>query len=94
MMFVALLTIRLKIGYAQSLKDKRKVIKSLISRVRNQFNVSISEVADLESWHFATLGCALVTNDTTYAYQVLNRLEGYIESNPDIEVIMVEKELL
>ena len=37
----------------QSLKDK-KVIKSL--RVRNQFNVSISEVADLESWHLQHLG--------------------------------------
>jgi len=93
-MLVAVLTLRLKIGYAQSLKDKRRVLKSLISKVRNQFNVSISEVADLESWHYATVGCALVTNDFTYAHQVLNRLEEYIESYPELEIVTREKELL
>lgn len=94
MVIIGLLTIRLKIGYAKSLKDKRRVIKSLLAKTKNKFNVSISEVSDLELWHYATIGAAFVTNDTTHAHQMLNQLEGYLVSNPDFEIIKVEKELL
>lgn len=93
-MVVGLLTLRLKIGYAESLKDKRRVVKSLINKIRNQFNVSISEVDDLESWHHAKIGVAFVTNDNAYAHQVLNRIVSYLDCNPEFELISIDKELI
>ena len=93
-MIIGVLSLRLKIGYAQSLKDKRRVIKSLIARAKNQVNVSISEVGDLDSWHYATIGAAIVTNEAAHANQVLDRLVQYVESFSELEVVTVEKELL
>ena len=94
MVIAGLLAIRLRIGYSKSLKDKRRVLKSLICKTKNKFNVSISEVDDLESWHYAGIGVAFVTNDTIYAQQVLNKLIEYLEGSPEYEIISISREIM
>jgi uncharacterized protein YlxP (DUF503 family) len=67
-----------------SLKEKRRRVKSLITRVRNKFNVSISEVADNDSHRVATIGAAIVTNDTAFGHQVASQVIRMAESEPEM----------
>ena len=93
-MHVGTLTVTLYLHAAESLKDKRSVIKSLMETTRQKFNVSIAEVDDLDKWRKATIGIACVANDVQYLNRVLDKVVDTLESNPALEVGEVELELL
>lgn len=94
-MIVGSCTIVLHLPAAQSLKDKRQVVKSLIARVRNEFNVSIAEVASQESWQLATLGVTCASSSQKYAHGQLEAVVHFIErQRPDIPLVSYEIELL
>ena len=80
-MHIGVLTLHLSIGQADSLKDKRQVVRSLVAHLRNKFNVSVAEVDDLDTWRRATLGVAVVSNEAKFANQVLNKVAVHIESD-------------
>jgi len=77
-----------------SLKHKRGILKSLTSRVRNRFNVSVAEVADNDVWQKAVLGVAVVANDSRYANQVLSKVVSLVESDPRLQVVDYSLEML
>lgn len=79
-MVVGVCTVQLEF-YAQSLKDKRSVIKPILARVRDRFNVSAAEVDDLEAWQRSTLAFACVSTDSAYAHGLLTKVITYIEQN-------------
>ena len=93
-MHIGTLTITLYLHAAESLKDKRSVIKSLVETTRQKFNVSIAEVDDLDKWRKATIGVACVANDVQYLNRVLDKVVDTLENNPAIEVGEVDLELL
>jgi uncharacterized protein len=78
-MTVAVCTIQLQIPESGSLKHKRQVLKSVIARVRNEFNVSIAEVDHQDSWQLATLAVACVSSDAAYAHGLLERVVHFID---------------
>ena len=80
-MVVGVLTVTLSIPEANSLKDKRKVIKGLKDRLRNKFNISISEIGDQDIWRTAILALAIVSEESTFANSVLSKAQDYIEGN-------------
>jgi uncharacterized protein len=80
-------SVQLYLGQSQSLKDKRQVIKSLKDRIGNAFNVSVAEVADQDLWQKATLGFAVVSNQTRHANEVLSKVVNFIERDYSIELI-------
>jgi uncharacterized protein YlxP (DUF503 family) len=82
------------IGDSQSLKDKRRVIKSAIDQIKNNFNVSIAEIGNLDQWQRATLGIAVVSQDTVLANQILTRIISYLEYKGTMEIIDYSIELL
>jgi uncharacterized protein YlxP (DUF503 family) len=93
--FVGVCQITLHIGMSASLKDKRQVVKSVLQRVRNQFEVAAAEVASQESWQVATLGLSCVSGSAQHAEEVVARASHYIEeSRPDVEVTDVQIEVL
>jgi uncharacterized protein len=63
---VAKLTVELTIPHAQSLKDRRQVVRSLKDRLRHGFNISIAELDNAELWNRATLGIAAISASTPY----------------------------
>jgi len=79
-MVVGLLTIDLFLPEASSLKDKRQVVKSIIGKVENKYNVSISEVANQDLWQRATIGIAHVSETGEQTKQLLDRIDRYIEN--------------
>ena len=80
-MIIGTCTIYLSIPSAHSLKDKRHILKSVIARVRNKFNVSIAEVADNDYWQSATLGVACVGNGQEHVHRSLTAVVTYIEES-------------
>ncbi len=62
-----------------SLKGKRRLVKSLIDRLRRKYNVAVAEVDQLDHWQRATLGVACVTNNRRFACQVLSRVVNWVE---------------
>lgn len=80
-------SVQLYLAQSQSLKDKRQVIKILKDRIGNAFNVSVAEVADQDLWQKATLGFAVVSNQTRHANEVLSKVVNFIERDYSIELI-------
>ena len=78
-MVVGVCTLELEIPASQSLKDKRHVVKSLIARVRQSFNVSVAEVDSLDAWQNATIGIVCVSADRNYAQGLLDKVVDNIE---------------
>jgi uncharacterized protein YlxP (DUF503 family) len=93
-MVVGICTLRLVIAHSQSLKDKRQVLKSLLDRIRERFNVSAAEVDELDSWRRATLAFACVSKDQSFVDQVLQKVLNLVESNPLVEVADVQMEFV
>ena len=83
-MVVAVLKISLSIPQAGSLKDKRRVIKSIKDRLRNGFNVSVAEVGDQDLWKSAKLGVAAVSESSAYANGVLSRVQDAVSGLRDV----------
>jgi uncharacterized protein YlxP (DUF503 family) len=63
---IAKLTVELSIPHAQSLKDRRQVVRSLKDKLRHSFNASVAELDDASLWNRATLGLVAISNSTSY----------------------------
>jgi uncharacterized protein YlxP (DUF503 family) len=93
-MIVGVLTLELVVYEAMSLKDKRRVIKSLKERIRNRFNVSVAEVDHLDSRQRATLAVAIVSNDARFANGCLDRIVDLVRTASPATLIDFQKETL
>lgn len=93
-MVVGVLTVRLAIFEALSLKDKRRVVKSLKDRIANTQNVSVAEVDDLEHRQAATLGIAMVSNDARFVESALARIVDQIRAFGRASLLTYDIELL
>ena len=74
---IGVLTLELCVEHSHSLKDKRKVVKSLKDRLRDKFNVSVAEIAHLDSWQLSAVSVVTVSNDRVFAERVLQSAERY-----------------
>lgn len=87
--------VKLHIPGTQSLKDKRQILKSLISKLRNQYNISIAEVDDHDLWQIATLGISCVSNNSQHVDETINKIVNFISHNyPEIEIVNQEVEII
>ena len=93
-MTIGLLTADLLIETANSLKDKRQVLKSLLAHLRSEFNISAAEVGDNDIWRRATIAIVTVANDVSFVHQVLDKVEDHIESDLRVELARTEIEIL
>lgn len=73
---VATLTLELAIEHAQSLKDRRQVVRSLKDKLRHGFNVSVAELDEARVWNRATLGIAAISNSAGYLSGQLREVES------------------
>jgi uncharacterized protein YlxP (DUF503 family) len=94
-MHVGICRIRFRLPENGSLKDKRRVLKSITSRVANKFNVSVAEVEDQDLWQLATLGISCVSNDKRHANEILSKVVDYItRARLEVEILDYNIELL
>jgi hypothetical protein len=94
-MTVGACRITLRLPENDSLKGKRQLIKSVTSRVRNKYNVSIAEIGDNESWQIVSLGITCVSNSARHANEMLSNVVKFIASSRlDAELLDQEIEML
>ncbi len=92
-MVVGVCRVRLHIPGSQSLKDKRRVLRSLKDRLRQEFNLSVAEVGDNDLWQRAELGLAVAANDGAFANQVLAKAVDMVRNRVDVELSDYSTEL-
>ncbi len=93
-MTIGSLRVSIMIFDAQSLKDKRRVMNSVKSRLLNNFNISVAEVGSNDKWQIGELGIVTVANDTGFVQRVMQKVEDFLEETPSIRVLDRELELL
>jgi uncharacterized protein YlxP (DUF503 family) len=91
---VGILTVELYIGEANSLKEKRRVLKSLIDRIKVRFNVSIAEVGEMDAWQRSVVGISFVSNEQAHVSRVLAAVVSFIEQQGAVQLIDFQTELL
>lgn len=75
---VAVLTVELRIERAQSLKDRRQVVRSLKEKLRNSFNISVAELDEAVTWQSATIGAAAISRSRDYLSGLIVQIERAI----------------
>ena len=80
---------------SQSLKAKRQIARSVVARIRNQFNVTVAEADDNDLWQRLTLGVCCLSNDTNHANEILSNVVACVEkSRDDLELLDYETEII
>lgn len=93
-MIIGLLQVDLYLPSVHSLKNKRQILKSIITKVRNKFNVSISETDNNDLWQRATISACIVTNEAGFAHKVLEKVTGEIGRNFECEILDYKTSIL
>ncbi len=94
-MNIGVCKIDLRIPENETLKGKRMVVQSIVSRVRDKFHVSVAEVENGDKWQIATIGVCCVSNDSRHVNEMISRILDYIESTRlDAELIGSETEII
>ena len=84
-MTIGVLQLELGVIDAMSLKDKRRVIKSIKDRIAHAHNVSIAEVGALDEHRRSILGVAMVSNDSRYVEGALSKLVDFVRTVPAVD---------
>jgi uncharacterized protein YlxP (DUF503 family) len=90
---LGLLTIELHLPEAQTLKDKRQVLQSLLDRLGARFNLSVAETDGNDLHQRAEIALACVSNSTEHCHEVLDKALAMVESEPRAEIVRVEREV-
>ena len=93
LMKIGTLRVRLLVREARSLKDKRQVVQSIKDRLRNEFNVAVSEVDALDHRQMAVLGFATVAPEASMVRSTLDAIIGALRSHPIAEFLDHEMEI-
>jgi len=86
-MVVGVLHIELSLASPTSLKEKRRILKGLMDRLRRRFNISIAEIDHQDSWRRASLAVACVSNQSNPVYQVLSQVMNIVERDGGVVVL-------
>lgn len=93
-MHVAALSFDLHIPGSHSLKDKRAVIRPILDGARSRYRVAAAEVSHHDQWQRAGLGMAAVASSPSHVEEVLDSVERFVWSFPEVEVIAAERSWL
>jgi hypothetical protein len=80
-MIIGVAQLAIQIPEAQSLKDRRHVVRSIVQRVRARFDVAVAEVDDQEYWQTANIGLVAVSNSSKHADEIIQQVIDFVERN-------------
>lgn len=86
------LKVTLRASWVHSLKEKRMVVKSIVQRLKNKFNVSVGEVGDQDIHQIIVIGISAVCGDQKQVDSTLENLIDFIEENTDAEIINIQSD--
>ncbi len=93
-MFVGVCRVVFHLSGNNSLKGKRRVVRSVVDRTRTKFNASVAEVEDNDALRRAVIAAAVIGNKSAHVDSMLNRIGGFIEGLGLAEVTNLETEII
>ncbi len=93
-MFIISCEIKLHIPMAHSLKDKRRIIKSIMEKSKNKFNIAIAEVGENDLWQSSVIAFVSVSNDKKHLDSLVKRVINFIEGYSEIQLIEFREDWL
>ncbi len=92
-MLVGTMTAQIYMHGIASLKEKRSIVKSLIGRLQNRFNISVSEVDQQDSRSSAVIGIAIVSNESRFIDQQLDTILNFMRNDGRFYLGQVDREI-
>jgi len=92
-MIIGTATIKLYVPLVHSLKEKRMIVKSVIARIQNKFNVSIAEVSEQDRLQTIILGIACITNTVRQSDSIIEHIIKFVENYSEIEILDIQREI-
>lgn len=94
-MSLGVLTIHIHLPGCSSLKEKRRRLKPLITRLHREFNISVAEMDHQDLWQEAILACALISNSNGHTQRSLQKITSWVEKNwRDVLVVSEKLEII
>jgi len=93
-MVIGICRLELMIRENHSLKEKRRIVRQIVDRVRHRFNVSVAEVGNNDLWQSALLGLCMVSNDRRFTNEALDKIIDFIEVMNSAEIVKSDIEIL
>ncbi len=93
-MIVGMAEIKIDMPWAQSLKEKRMVVQSIIAKTQNMFHISVAQTAEQDRIKTAVLGMAVVGNSAPFVSEMLEKSIDYIQSITEGDVTVLQKEMV
>ncbi len=92
-MIIGSLSLELDVLEAFSLKDKRRVLKSLKDRLKNKFNISVAEIGHKNVWNRALIAVVNVSDETSHVDKQLSEVVNFIEQIHNVSIIKMHREI-
>lgn len=92
-MIVGVMTSQLHLNGVTSLKEKRRIVKSLIGRLKSRFNISIAEVERQDNKSLAVIGISVVSNDSRFINQQFDKIINFMHNDGRFYLGEVEREI-
>lgn len=93
-MIIGICTCEIYIFNANSLKSKRSVVKSIIEKSKNRFNISIAEVGENDKWQKSIIAFSTISNDQRFVEETIEKVINFFDSYSEIEIINIKREIL
>lgn len=93
-MIVGILKVLILVSESNSLKEKRMVLRSLKNKLKNNFNVSVTEIGDQDKWQKSTLALSTVGTQKASLNSLISNIINYLEDNKQIQLLDYEMEMI
>ncbi|CEH35308.1 DUF503 domain-containing protein [Romboutsia lituseburensis] len=93
-MKIFILKIKLRANWVHSLKEKRMIVKSIVKKLQNTFNISVSEVENQDIHQTITIGICGITLNSPQCDSVKEKIINFIECNSEAIIIEIEEEVV
>ncbi|MDO4793261.1 MAG: DUF503 domain-containing protein [Filifactor alocis] len=93
-MFIGVLEVELRLFEVRSLKEKRSVLKSLLLRLKNRFNVTVCESAYNDHHTKSEIGIATVSNERKHVESMLQAVIDFIDEDGRLEITRIQREVI
>ncbi|MBQ6631830.1 MAG: DUF503 domain-containing protein [Romboutsia sp.] len=92
-MRVIVMKVDLRADWCHSLKEKRMVVKSVVGKLQNKFNISVCEIDNQDIHNLITIGIVGIGIDSKVCDSIIDNIINYIEDITDAEIINIEQEV-
>ncbi len=90
---IAVITFRLQAPWVHSLKEKRMIVKSLVSKLQHKFNVSAAETDEQDVHQTVVISAAAIVPHRAFADSLMDDISQFVENNTEAEIIDEEREI-